>query len=210
MREESRPRPCPHWQLLGVLRRPAVGDAGNADRRRARLPHRRLPRRADHAHPGPRPGQVARPRLCQDVLDSTRGMPGHRARPRRTNRGQRRRSEPGGPGNCGAIAGRATRPHGAGGPCRGRRPGVAGGRTRFRHSAGGQRLSRGLGHRRLPQQRRRRRRHRPGDRRFGHRRPGRRPLRLGPRRLRPAGGRGGRGSRHRVRGSGDRRQLLVL
>ncbi len=57
-----------------------------------------------------------------------------------------------------------------GGPRRGRRPGGAGGRPRLRHAVGGQRLSRRVGHRRLPQQRRRRRRHRPGDRRIGHRR----------------------------------------
>ena len=40
--------------------------------------------------------------------------------------------------------------------------------------------------------------------------PGRRPLRLGPRRLRPARGCGGRGPRHRMRCAGHRRQLRVL
>ena len=43
-------------------------------------------------------------------------------------------------------------------------------RTRVRHPAGGQRLPRRVGHRRLPQHRRRRRRHRPGHRRLGDRR----------------------------------------
>ena len=38
--------------------------------------------------------------------------------------------------------------------------------------------------------------------------PGRRPLRLGPHRLRRAGRCGGRGPRHRVRRAGHRRQLL--
>ena len=85
----------------------------------------------------------------------------------------------------------------------GRRPGV-------RHAAGGQRLPRRVGHRRLPERRRRRRRHRPGHRRLGDRRARRRPLRLGPHRLRRAGRCGGRGPRHRMRHPGHRRQLLVL
>ena len=81
---------------------------------------------------------------------------------------------------------------------------------RVRHAVGGQRLPRRVGHRRLPQRRRRRRRHRPGHRRLGDRRARRRPLRLGPHRLRRARRCGGRGPCHRMRHPGHRRQLLVL
>ena len=42
-------------ELLRLLRRPPLGDARDARGRGARLPHRRLPRRAHDAHPRPRP-----------------------------------------------------------------------------------------------------------------------------------------------------------
>ena len=201
---------CAHRKLLGVLRRPPRGDARDADRRRPRLHHRRLSRRADHAHSGSRPGQVRRPRLRQDLPHPTRGVPWHRARSGCANRRERGRAESGGPCRRGAGAGRTARPAGHGRPCRRRRPRGARRRARFRHPVGRQRLPRRVGHRRLPQERRRRRRHRPGHRRIGHRRPCRRPLRLGSRRLRPTRGCGGRGPRHRMRGAGDGRQLRVL
>ncbi len=76
--------------------------------------------------------------------------------------------------------------------------------------AGRQRLPRRLGHRRVPERRRRRRGHRPGHRRLAGGRAGRRALRLGPHRLRRAGRRRRRRARDRVRHAGHRRQLLVL
>ena len=152
-----------------------------------------------------------RPRVRQDVPHPGRGVPRHRPRPGRANRRQRRRSQPGGPGR----------------PRCDRWPRSSASRVRVAHVEGDDLVSRaaelGFG---TPltanaylgawgivdclDGRRRRRRHRPGHRRFGDRRPGGRPLRLGPRRLRPAGRRGGRGPRHRVRHPGHRRQLRVL
>ena len=80
-----------------------------------------------------------------------------------------------------------------------RRSRRAGRRVRIRHTAGGECVPRRLGHRRLPQCRRRCGRHRPGHRRVGHRRPCRGAPRLDPHRLRPVGGRDRRRPRHGVR-----------
>ena len=51
--------PTAHRQRLRLLRRPLRRDAGDADRRPPRRPHRRLPRRTHPADPRPRP--AARP-----------------------------------------------------------------------------------------------------------------------------------------------------
>ena len=66
---------APDRQLLRLLRRPALGDARDARGRPARRPHRRLPRRADHADPrqGHDEGPVAR--LRADLRPAGRGLP---------------------------------------------------------------------------------------------------------------------------------------
>ena len=66
----------PDRQLLRLLRRPPVGDARDARGRRARLPDRRLPRRADDAHPRPRRDEGPVDRLRQDVRPADRRLPG--------------------------------------------------------------------------------------------------------------------------------------
>ena len=124
------------------------------------------------------------------------------------------------------VAAAGLRP--AGGPRRGRRPaaphgGADRGRARLhpprhgaplrrpRHArADQQRLSRRLGHRHRAGPGRRHRDLPAGHRRRAGRRGRGVALRLGPRRLGPAGRGGGRRARHRVRHAGHRRQLPVL
>ena len=136
---------------------------------------------------------------------------GTRARPRRAHRHQRRRAQPRRPRGrrCASSptssVSQATIAHVEGDDLH--RPGR---RARPGQPADRQRLPRRVRHRRVPERRRRRRRDRPGHRRLAGRRPGRRALRLGPRRPRRARRRHGRRARHRVRHPGDRRQLRVL
>ena len=118
---------------------------------------------------------------AKTFLTPARGLPGHRARQGRADRRQRRRAQPG--GLAAAVRALADRlgltprsPTSRATTCVARAASSG-----FGHAAGGQRLPRRVGHRRLPRSRRRRRRHRPGHRRLGDRRSGRRPLRLGPR-----------------------------
>ena len=178
------------------------GDAG--------LPHRRLPGRTDHAHPGPRPAEEPGPRLRQDLPDPTRGLPGPGPGPWRPIVANAGGLNPAGLADAvRALAERlgldARVAHVEGDDLLRARGGTGPG-----HAAGRERLPRRVGHRRLPQRRRRRRRHRPGHRRLGDRRAGGSALRLGPHRLRRARRRRRRRARHRMRHPGHRRQLLVL
>ena len=83
----------PRRQLLRLLRRPALGDARDARGRSARLPHRRLPRRADDVDP--RHGPVKDPSLgYAHVRQAGRGQPRPGPRERGQDRRQRRRPQP--------------------------------------------------------------------------------------------------------------------
>ena len=120
---------------------------------------------------GPRPGEVPRPRLRQDLPDPARGVPRPGARQGRADRRQRGRAEPGGPGRRGARAGRAARPRAPTSPTSRATtcwpgPTNSGSGTPLTANAylGAWGIVDCLG------SRRRRRRHRPGDRRVGDRR----------------------------------------
>ncbi len=164
-------RPChdadPDRQRLRLLRRPVHRLAGDARRRRARRAHRRLPRRADHADPRPRPPARPGPGLREDVpAPDERHCLGHRPRPGREDRDQRRRAQPG----------RAWPPPSAlagGSACR--RIGYVEGDALRRPDAltANAYLGR-VRHRRLPRRRSGRRGDRAGHRRLAGGRPGRR------------------------------------
>ena len=116
--------------------------------------------------------EVPRARLRQDLPDPARGVPGHwrstaACASSPTPAGSTR---PGWPQAVRALAERLGLPV-DGRPRRGRRP-ARPGRASWASAdaADRQRLPRRLGHRRLPELRRRRRRHRPGHRRLGDRR----------------------------------------
>ena len=93
---DRRTGPCPHRQLLGLLRRPALGGSGDGRGRADRRAHRRLPRRADDAHPVEGQGRATRRRLRHDVPTPDRGGARHLHRPGHPGRHQRRRPQPGG------------------------------------------------------------------------------------------------------------------
>ncbi len=81
-------------QLLRLLRRPLLRPARDARRRRGRRPHRRLPRRADHADPGPRPAEGPVRRVRPHLPAAAGGHPRARPRQRRPDRHQRGRAQP--------------------------------------------------------------------------------------------------------------------
>ena len=182
------------------------------DRRRARRPHRRLPRRADHADPRPRPAQgprrsatpapsCARWRTCLGT--------------RRSNAACRIVANAGGLNPAGladAVRALADRlgldvavAHVEGDDLR-RAPPSSASASRSPPTP----TSARSGIAECLRAGRRRRRHRAGHRRLAGRRAGRGALRLGARRLGRARRRRRRRARHRVRRAGHRRQLRVL
>ena len=106
-----------------LLRRPAVGGPGDGGGRPDRRPHRRLPRRADDAHPLAHQAEATRDRLrrarssrqIEEVL-GTVPRPGH------PDRHQRRRPQPGGLRGRRPRRSPSARADGPGRPRRGRRP----------------------------------------------------------------------------------------
>ena len=176
------------------------GDAGR--------PHRRLPRRADHADPrqGPDEGPVARATPARSSA-SSRTASASRSRTGE-DRHQRRRAQPGRSGRPAARGrDRASGCRPGDRARRGRRPprrriGLPEGALTANAYLGGFGIAAALA------RRRRRRRHRPGHRRLARGRPGSGALRLDPDVVRRAGRRRGRRPRHRVRYPGDGRQLL--
>ena len=226
----DRERSDPHRQLLRLLRRPAVGGAGDGRGRPDRRAHRRLAGRADDADPvqGPsakRPGGgYARTFLTQ--MEQVLGTCLDRGIKVVANAGG---LDPAGCAERGARGRRPARPGADDRLRRGRRPACA----RARRAAPPATL-------RPPRHRRAARRRRPRSSRanaylgvLGHRRGARRgrrrrrspaasptpPSSCGPAawhhgwardRLGRARRRRRRRPRHRVRRAGDRRQLLVL
>ena len=150
-------------QRLRLLRRPVHRLAGDARRRRAGRADRRLPRRADHADPRPGPAARPRPRATRRrSCGRLETVPRHRPGPRRADRHQRRRAQPGRAGRRHRDARRPARPAGPGRVRRGRRRPATGRADR-------QRLPRRVRDRRLPRRRRGRGGHRPGHRRVAGR-----------------------------------------
>ena len=94
----------------------------------ARLSHRGLPRRADHAHPRPGPDEGPGPRLRAHLPPPARGRARAGARARRQDRHQRGRAQPGRAGRRHPGACRPTRAAGSRCPRRRGRPA----RARFR------------------------------------------------------------------------------
>ena len=76
-RSPRRPVMIRDRQRVRLLRRPVHRLAGDARRRRPRRADRRLPGRADHADPRPRPGPRPGARLRQDVPAPDGGQPRH-------------------------------------------------------------------------------------------------------------------------------------
>ena len=202
-------------QRLRVLRGPLLGRPGDAGGRAAGRPDRRLSRRADDAHPGPRQDEGPGRRVRRHVLAADGGVPRARRGQGREGRHERRRAQPARSRGTAARAGRAARDRGARRPRRGRRPaGACGGagvrRLALRTSAHGQRLPGGVGDRRVPSPRGGRRGHRPRHGRVPGGGAGRGALRVGAGRLGRAGGGDRRRARPGVRGPGHGRQLRVL
>ena len=164
-----------------------------------RRPDRGLAGRVDHAHPVEGPTARSLPRVGAHLPDPDGRGPGHLRRPRDQGGHQRRRSQPGRPGRRGPALAERLGLGRLGGPRRGRRPAAphrraAGGRPRPgppRHRAplaeaagpggDGQRLPRGLAHRRGAARRGRRGHLPPGHRRLAGRRSGGMAPRLGRR-----------------------------
>ena len=93
--EVARDAPGADRQLLGLLRRPARRGPGDGRRRADRRPVRRLPGRADDAHPGEGAGQGPRRRATRRRSSQMRGRAGRLRGARDQGRLQRGRAEPG-------------------------------------------------------------------------------------------------------------------